>query len=149
MPENFAFSVEEEPSASDLQTIETGLVEYNDSQAELENWRRLTVFMRDANGIVVGGLNGCTHWHWLYVSQLWVAQAMRGRGYGREMMLRAEAEARERGCRYALLETIDFQALPFYQKLGYEIYSTLPDYPPGHVRYGLAKRDLSLHAAAI
>ncbi len=62
-------------------------------------------------------------------------------------MMLAEQEAVKRGCRYAHLETIDFQALPFYQKLGYEIFATLQNYPPGHVRYSLTKKDLSENPA--
>jgi hypothetical protein len=39
------------------------------------------------------------------------------------------------------VDTIDFQALPFYQKLGYTGWGRLDDLPPGHVRYFL-KKDL-------
>jgi len=55
-------------------------------------------------------------------------------------MLAAEAEARKRGCDNAHCDTFDFQALPFYQKLGYETFGHLEDYPANHVRYFLRKR---------
>ena len=35
-----------------------------------------------------------------------------------------------------------FQALSFYQKLGYQIFGQLEDYPVGHTRYFLQKRAL-------
>jgi hypothetical protein len=38
------------------------------------------------------------------------------------------------------LETTSFQALPFYQKQGYEVFGQLPDMPPGHISYFLKKQ---------
>jgi GNAT superfamily N-acetyltransferase len=52
----------------------------------------LVIFIRDSNSEIVGGLVGETHWGWLFISHLWVAQSLRGQGYGREIMLKAEQE---------------------------------------------------------
>ena len=57
-------------------------------------------------------------------------------------MQSAQHEAHLRGCRHAYLDTFDFQALGFYQKLGYELFGHLDDYPPGHTKYFLQKRRL-------
>jgi hypothetical protein len=38
-----------------------------------------------------------------------------------------------------LLSTFDFQAPQFYLEHGYEVFATLPDYPPGHTDYHLRK----------
>jgi endonuclease/exonuclease/phosphatase (EEP) superfamily protein YafD len=35
--------------------------------------------------------------------------------------------------------TFSFQARPFYEKFGYEVFATLEDYPPGHRKYFLRK----------
>jgi hypothetical protein len=51
----------------------------------------------------------------------------------------AEEEAVGRGCTRVFLETFSFQALPFYEKCGYEVFSRLPDFPPGGARYALTK----------
>ena len=37
------------------------------------------------------------------------------------------------------LDTFEYQALPFYRKLGYELYGTLDGYPPGCRQYYLRK----------
>ncbi len=140
---NLTFFLEDKPSPADLQTIEDGLNAYNDTQAEQAHWHGLALLLRDDQGHLVAGLDGSTYYGWLYVSNLWVAESLRGQGYGRELMLRAEQEAVRRGCRHAYLDTFDFQALGFYQKLGYEIFGTLPDFPAGHSRYFLNKRILS------
>jgi len=38
------------------------------------------------------------------------------------------------------LETASFEARPFYEKLGYEVFAALEDYPPGHTKFYLRKR---------
>ena len=139
---NYTISYEDSPSSDDIDALVHNLVLYNRSQAGDENWQELVLLIRDRNGEIVGGLNGYTHWGWLFIKHLWVAESLRGRGYGRALVSRAELEARGRGCNYSLVDTFDFQALPFYQKLGYEVFGVLEDFPPGHSRYFLQKRNL-------
>ena len=140
MKTNYSVTVEDNPSQADLDTIEANLVRYNDSQAEKENWQPIAVLLRDEHGEIVAGLAGHTHWNWLSISNLWVSETLRGQGYGRKLMSMVEQEAMKRGCNHAHLDTFDFQALPFYQKLGYEVFGMLEDFPPGHVNYYLQKR---------
>ncbi len=51
-----------------------------------------------------------------------------------------ESEAIRHGCRNSYLDTFDYQAKPFYQRMGYEVFGTLEDYPIGHSRFYLRKR---------
>ena len=46
---------------------------------------------------------------------------------------------REKGCTRAHLSTFSFQAKAFYESLGYEVFATLDDYPPGHARSFMRK----------
>ena len=55
-------------------------------------------------------------------------------------MTAAESRARERGCIGVYLDTFEYQARPFYERLGYELFGTLEGYPPGYRQYYLAKR---------
>jgi GNAT superfamily N-acetyltransferase len=75
----------------------------------------------------------------LRIDRLVVAEAMRGTGLGRQTMSLAEDEAQRRGCRGAWLDTYSFQARRFYERLGYTVFGTLADYPPGHSRIFLSK----------
>jgi hypothetical protein len=55
------------------------------------------------------------------------------------MLEATEQAARELGCRYSHLDTFSFQARPLYERLGYEVFATLDDYPPGHQRFFMKK----------
>ena len=95
--------------------------------------------MRGARNDVLGGVLGQLWGGWLHVTYLWVAESARGAGYGTRLMEDAEAYARSRGAVGATLETYSFQARPFYERLGYEVFSTLDGYPLGHVKFFLRK----------
>jgi GNAT superfamily N-acetyltransferase len=64
---------------------------------------------------------------------------MRGTGVGTRLMTTAEEHAWSEGCLGAYLDTFEYQALPFYQKLGYELYGTLDGFPPGYRQFYLKK----------
>jgi GNAT superfamily N-acetyltransferase len=55
-------------------------------------------------------------------------------------MNRAEIFARERGCIGMWLDTFEFQARGFYEKLGFEVFGTIEDHPVGMNRYFMKKR---------
>jgi GNAT superfamily N-acetyltransferase len=137
---SYTISMDDQPSEADIHLLIRNLAAYNNTQAEKENWQRLAIFIRDDRGEMAGGLCGYTHWDWLFISHLWVVEALRGQGYGTELVTRAEREGARRGCRRAYLDTFDFQALGFYQKRGYEVFGLLEDFPAGHRRYFLQKR---------
>ena len=84
-----------------------------------------------------------TQWNWLFIKLLWVSEELRGQGFGRALMSSAEQEALARGCTNIYLDTFSFQARDFYERLGYEVFGQLTDFPPGHKRYFLQKRDLT------
>jgi hypothetical protein len=54
-------------------------------------------------------------------------------------MSEIEAVAVGRGARMAHLDTYDFQALGFYERVGYEQFAALADNPVGQSRHFLKK----------
>ena len=90
--------------------------------------------------MVVGGLTGRTSAAWLYVELFWLPEALRSTGLGTQLMAAAEAEAMRRGCIGAHLDTYDYQAPGFYRKLGYEVFGSIEEHPPGHTRFWMRKR---------
>lgn len=133
------------PSQEDIQVITRGLIEYNESKVGPGNLCDLVIFVRDEHGNILGGLKGYTYLDWLSISHLWVAENLRGQGIGTRILKMAEAEAVKRGCHHCHLDTFDFQARGFYEKHGYSVFGVLEDYPAGHKRYFLQKRNLDHH----
>jgi GNAT superfamily N-acetyltransferase len=76
---------------------------------------------------------------WLDLTFLWVAEPLRGNGYGERLLQAAEDEARAHGCRGVFLQTLGFQARPFYERFGYEVFAELPDRPAGYASYFVRK----------
>jgi hypothetical protein len=54
-------------------------------------------------------------------------------------MQAVEKEARSRSCQQIVLETFDFQAPVFYEKLGFLTDGRISDYPRGHEYLMLVK----------
>jgi len=133
---------EETRVAETARAVVKGLVAYNAAQAGPSKWKRFAVSVRDEAGTIKGGIVGHTLWDWCFIELLWLDESLRGTGFGTDLMARAEAVAAKRGARHVYLDTFSFQGDGFYQKLGYEVYGELGDFPPGHRRIWL-KKDLS------
>ena len=97
-------------------------------------------FLKSARGETMGGLLGGIWGGWLQVHILWVDEACRGQDWGTKLMDQAEAYAREKGAHSVSLDTHSFQARPFYERRGYEVFGTLDDYPKGHKKFFLRKK---------
>lgn len=119
--------------------IQNQIYEYNMAVTGDRAYRPLYVIVRDDQGMAQGGLLADLWGGWMHLNFVWVAEALRGQGWGARLVQRAEDEARAAGCRGVYLETHSFQARPFYEKLGYNVLASLPDYPPGHSYYFLRK----------
>jgi len=117
------------------------LYQFNMQFTEDDQHTLMGVFARNDAGELIGGLLGETYWLWLHINILWVHENHRRNGIGKQLMARAEAEAIQRGCRHAYLDTLEFQAPDFYSKLGYSVWGVLDDFPPGHRRI-FFKKDL-------
>ena len=135
----YALTIEEPPRSQDVEALVRGLDEHARPHTGGAGFKPLAVFLRDEGGALVGGAYGYVNWNWLFINLVWLRESLRGGGHGRHMILALEQAARERGCTHAHLDTFSFQARPFYEKLGYEVFSTLDDYPQGHRRFFLKK----------
>jgi GNAT superfamily N-acetyltransferase len=140
MAEEYRIVLVDDPDDSALTAVGHGIRDYNEQQAGNNHYQRLCLFLYAPDHTVVGGLRGATYWGWLYVDLLWVADGLRGRGYGHRLLTLAEHEARQRGAKNAYLDTFSFQAPDFYRQHGYEVFGELRDFPQGSQRYFLKKQ---------
>ena len=130
----------DEGRTEDREAIAAALMDFNRRNAPAPNFQMLGLLLKAQHGATVGGLWGRSAYEWLFVEMLFVPEPLRGAGYGQALMQQAEAVARERGCTGVWLDTFAFQALGFYQKLGYSIFGELKDHPRGISQYWLQKR---------
>lgn len=133
-------SVEPNALQQDVESVQSGLRTYNVAFIGDPNEKPVQVFLRDGEGNVVGGLLGHIKWRWMYIAKLWIAESSRGEGHGASLMVAAEEYARQMGCIGSYLDTFEYQARPFYEKLGYKVFGTLEDYPPEYRQFYLSKR---------
>ncbi len=125
--------------SADREVIASGIRAFNESRAGSSQASPLAVLLKDGSGQTVGGLWGRTSFGWLFVELLFVPEALRGRRYGVQLLEAAQHAAIARSCHAVWLDTYDFQAIPFYERLGYREFGRLEDYPRGHTRHFLRK----------
>lgn len=136
-----AITLTDKPDPGVARGIHTPLVAFNNASSGYAFDGKPLVLSVTASetGEIAGGLWGSTSYGWLHVDMLIVPETLRHQGIGTELMRRAEAEAVTRGCSGSYLDTFSFQARGFYERLGYSVFGTLEDHPPGHSRFFLKK----------
>ena len=102
---------------------------YNRSRREAAESEPLNLYVEDDNGQLLAGLVAETFGNWLEIEYLFVKEDIRGQGIGSQLLHQAESEAKKRNCRFAFVNTYQFQAPAFYQKYGYKEVFTMKDYP--------------------
>ncbi len=135
---DLAISIEESADPGDIRRLDDIINQYNLSVMK-SDYRPLTILLRNPHGEVVGGLHGKTEWGWLYVETLAIREEYRSGGYGTKLLEMAEQEALARGCHGVFLDTFSFQARPFYEERGYEVFGVLENFTR-HTKYFMRKK---------
>lgn len=133
----------ESPPKSALDIISQGIESFNQGhmpdEVVFESDTRFAVIARNNEGEVLGGVRACAFWNYCIIELLWLQNEARGGGVGSKLVAEAEAYAKSKGFQYMRTETLDFQAKPFYEKLGYKVFGELPNHPAGHTTCLLTK----------
>ena len=93
------------------------------------------LFLRDEQHNLYGGIIADISWKALQIYTFWIEEGFRGKGYGVQLMQKAETIARERGCKLILLETTSFHSIEFYRAYGFEEVGKIEDFPEGYTYF--------------
>ena len=138
-----SIELDEQPREEDLRYILDSIRTYNLKVSGHERPRPVACFLRDEEGQIIGGVQGDLWGSSMHIAALWVAETERGKGYGSTLMTSLESFAASKGHLLSYVETTSFQALPFYEGLGYRIFGTLPDIAE-HCTLFFLRKDLRL-----
>ena len=130
----------ENPELELIAFLDAKIAEFNWAHWEVSERKAIAVKLNDENGDVIAGAAGRTFGDWLMINTLWVSDALRGQQVGSKILHKMEQAAKARGCNKALLDTLNFQAMPFYEKHGYQVQWTQQGYPKTGCRYYMMKQ---------
>lgn len=129
--------------AEDVDVVRRGLIAANrDLSGREAGYDPFVLHLVDPeSGAPVGGAVGYGAFDWVYVELLYVPAELRGQGHGTRLMQAVEDFARARDLIGIRLDTFDFQARPFYEKLGFSVFGIIDDHPRGGGRrFFMSKR---------
>lgn len=123
------------------------LIDYLDKKIDDFNWanwevsrrKPLAVQIKNQSGEVIAGAAARTFGDWLLLDTLWVSDELSGQNLGSKILYKLEQAGKNRGCVKSLLDTLNFQAMPFYKKHGYKIQWIQEGYPKTGCKYFMVK----------
>jgi ribosomal protein S18 acetylase RimI-like enzyme len=98
-------------------------------------------FFAYANDEIVGGISGETDMgNWVHVELLYVDEKCRGKYIGTLLIKKVEEYVTENKLVGIHLNTWDWQAKGFYEKIGFTVFGELKGHPLGGTKYYLKKQ---------
>lgn len=95
------------------------LIAYETSHGIDVNYRRFSVVISNEKEEIFGVINAYTAFAEIYIDDIWVDSAYRGKGYGRQLLSALENHFKGQGFNNINLVTSAFQAPEFYKKCGF------------------------------
>jgi GNAT superfamily N-acetyltransferase len=129
----------ESPDEAVTGQIHASLRAFNRAAVERSAREVFSVALRDAEGRLEGALIASIRFDVLNIQDLFIEELHRHGRYGARLIAMAETEARKRGAQLACVMTFSWQARPFYEKQGYEVFAELPFQNGTHALYWLKK----------
>ncbi|CAM2861519.1 GNAT family N-acetyltransferase [Legionella worsleiensis] len=111
--------------------IKQGILDYNAPFFGSNFLTPFTIYMKDLQSEIIAGLTGSYRGKYVRVDFFWVHKDFRHQGLGSKLMMKLEEFSKAKECRFIQLDTFDFQARPFYEKLGFECVGTIPRWIEG------------------
>jgi GNAT superfamily N-acetyltransferase len=138
LPSGYTLTVGGDMQDDVLQVLDKGLRRHA-SRVKPIVMQWLGVGLLSADGHIIGGAYGNLFWDVFDLHLFWLHDDCRGQGWGKRILQAQEALAQEHGANSIALDTTEFQARPFYEKMGYQVFGTLPNRPPPYDSFFMLK----------
>ena len=89
---------------------------------------------------LIGGAIGFVQYNWYFLDLLYVDKEYRNQDVGTKLIRAIEEYAKKENLTGVRMETWNFQARGFYEKMGYTVWAEIKDCPPGTIDYYLKKQ---------
>jgi ribosomal protein S18 acetylase RimI-like enzyme len=130
-----------------IENPEQGLVDFLDQKINEFNWQNwevkeqkpIAIKITNERAEIIAGVAGRTFGDWFLLDTLWVSDNFRGNNLGSQLLNDIEVAVINRGCKKVLLDTLNFQAMPFYKQHGYSVEWTQQGYPRTGCKYFMVK----------
>jgi GNAT superfamily N-acetyltransferase len=127
------------PEQEIIDYLNKKIADFNWAHWEVSERSPLAVQIKNDQGEIIAGAAARSFGDWLLLDTLWVADELRGQNIGSEILKEIEASGKKRGCIKCLLDTLNFQAMPFYEKHGYKTQWVQQGYPKTGCKYFMVK----------
>lgn len=129
----------DDESTDFAEAVRQKIVAFNQVQWQGLSRKNLGLKLQDSEGKLLAGISGKTFGNWFLIDYLWVDESLRHQKIGSRLLLEAELKAKARGCQFALLDTLDFQAKPFYERHGCHVQWIQQAYPETGSKFFMVK----------
>ncbi len=109
------------PKEDDTKILWEGISEHARLMRGHRPGKAFAFFIKDELMQIKGGCSGYIFYGCLSIDLLWIESDLRGQGYGLELMKSAEELSKKNNCHFITVNTMDWEALDFYKKLGYSV----------------------------
>lgn len=107
--------------------LKKNLREFNKAKIGTYEYIHYTIYITDENENITGGLYGEILDKVCVIYVVWVHENTRKKGLGTEIFNKLEAFAKDNNCKILQVDTAEFQARQFYEKIGFSVVATLPE----------------------
>jgi GNAT superfamily N-acetyltransferase len=138
------FPITSDPSEEELKIVRSGLGSNFDKHVqsvlkEHPHTDYCSVIKIDDEK-VIGGISGYTTLGILNIAEMWVDERYRDLGYGKDLLMHSETQAKEKGCIAGQIACFSFQNMEFLKNQRYEVLGFSDAYPNDVKEYYLTKK---------